>query len=151
MKKYFTLLTIIICIILSGCSANRAGTDANDIGEIPTNGNLIYEETYSPNEKYVEQEERVYNTVRIYQEEDNRITVVATSNSSFFDGLQYKYSCNDKIYASNIAIKWLTITGTQNETKDDQLVVADIAKNTEHILLLVGMKIMSPLSPRIHI
>ena len=63
--------------------------------------------------------------------EDDKIVVIATSNSLFFDGLQYEYDCDAKISPSDVEIKWLTLMGSESGSKEDQLVVVDMAISVE--------------------
>lgn len=128
MSKYiFACLILLIALIMTGCSIYRDGIGTNEVLETLINSNLIYEETFSPNDQYTKQEEdNVYNTVCIYQNDKNKITVIATSNSLFFDRLQYEYDCDEKISSSDVEIKWLTLMGSENGSEEDQLIVADI-------------------------
>ena len=117
---------------MAGCSTHRDNTRPADVLDALINSELIYEETFSPNGAYTEQEEnKVYNTVRIYQNDENRITVIASSNSLLFDGLQYKYECDKKIASSDVDIKWLALMGHENPTKENQLMVADISVSVD--------------------
>lgn len=114
---------ILIAIMTTGCFPYKENADQDVVLKT---SNLIYEETFSPNEAYAVQEDKVYNTVRVYQNDENKITVIATSNSLLFDVLQYEYDCGEKISSYDIKVKWLTLMGSENGSKTDQLMVADI-------------------------
>ena len=126
MKKYLlgSLSILILCLLVACCTANReSGYNGRDLGDY----DLVYTETISPNEEYVEREEDVvYYTVNVYQNSDNNCVVTATPNSHFFDGLEYEYQCNAKLSKSDISIKWLTIMGTEEASKENQYIIADV-------------------------
>lgn len=127
-KSIFACLIILTTLMMAGCSLYKEDTEDGEVLEALINADLIYEETFSPNGLYTEREEdTVYNTVRIYQDDKYKITVIATSNSLLFDGLQYEYDCGEKISSSDVEVKWLTLLGSEDETIEDQRVVADIA------------------------
>lgn len=117
MKKMKVIFACLIFIFGSvGCS-----NKTDDL-------NLIYEETISPNEEYVTEEENiVYYTTEIYQNDKNMITVNATSNSDFFEPIQYTIDHDEPITKDNIDIQWTTLMGNPNATKDDQLCIAYIS------------------------
>lgn len=118
------LLTYVLIMGLAGCINGQAGKLENEDTET---SDLIYESTFCPNEQYVQREEnKIYNTVRIYQADGNRVIVSATSNSLFFDGVQYEYECEEKLTADDIGVRWLTIMGSEIAVEDDQLVVAEV-------------------------
>ena len=133
MTKYiWACLMILAILMMAGCSLYKEEIRPEETLEALINSELIYEETLSPNGAYTEQEEdKVYNTVRVYQDEDDKIVVIATSHSLFFDGLQYEYDCDAKISPSDVEIKWLTLMGSESGSKEDQLVVVDIAISVE--------------------
>lgn len=128
LKYVLTCLMMLTTLILAGCSLYKEDIGAGETLDALINSDLIFAETFSPNGAYTEQEkDKVYNTVRVYQNEENRIIVIATSNSLFFDDLQYEYDCDEKIASSDIEVKWLTMMGSEIGSKEDQLMVADIA------------------------
>ena len=97
---------------------------------------LIYEETISPNEGYVEKEEDIVTyTVEIYQNEDHKILVNSKSNSSFFEPFQYEVECNTSIAKSDIDVEWTTLTGNPNQTENDQLSIAYVSISENGTLL----------------
>lgn len=111
---------------LPGCSSKD--TEKNNDFLSTQNMELIYEETISPNEAYVEKEEEIVNyTVEIYQDEDHVILVNATSNSAFFQPLQYELKADTDITKEDIDIEWTTIMGNPTPTEEDQLGIAYVS------------------------
>lgn len=91
------------------------------------NENLIYENTISPNEKFVEKEEdKVFYTIKIYQN-NNEVRVVSSSNSAFAKDISYKIESNNEITKNDINIEWQTIMGDTNFTEENQIAVAVIS------------------------
>ena len=96
---------------------------------------MIYENTISPNEEFIENDEdKVFYTIKIYQD-NNIIRVVTSSNSSFTKDISYEIKCKNKITKDDINVEWQTIMGDTNYTKENQLVVAviSISSNKEVI------------------
>ena len=90
-------------------------------------GNLIYESTEIPNEDIVQNEEdKVYQTIKIFQNESNDIIVNATSNYVGFEDLQYTFRSNSKISKEDVKVKWLTLMGSQEASEDNARVIADV-------------------------
>ena len=59
---------------------------------------LIYEETVSPNKKYVSnKKDIVHYTIKIYQEDKNKVQVYAESNSPVFENTNYSVDYNQKL------------------------------------------------------
>lgn len=116
-----------ICGITTGLSRkNREST---------IDKNMIYENTISPNEEFIDNEEdKVFYTIKIYQD-NNIIRVVTSSNSSFTKDISYEIKCENKITKDDINVEWQTIMGDTNYTKENQLVVAviSISSNKEVI------------------
>lgn len=91
------------------------------------NENLIYENTISPNEKFVEKEEdKVFYTIKIYQN-NNKVRVVSSSNSAFAKDISYEIESNNEITKNDINIEWQTIMGDTNFTEENQIAVAVIS------------------------
>ena len=64
---------------------------------------LIYEETVSPNKKYVSnKKDIVHYTIKIYQEDKNTVQVHAESNSPIFENTNYRVDYNQKISKKDI-------------------------------------------------
>lgn len=88
---------------------------------------LIYEETVSPNKKYVSnKKDIVHYTIKIYQEDKNKVYVYAESNSPIFENTNYRVDYNQKISKEDIQIKWMTLSGSTEPKKNDQLGLANV-------------------------
>lgn len=88
---------------------------------------LIYEETVSPNKKYVSnKKDIVHYTIKIYQEDKNTVQVHAESNSPIFENTDYRVDYNQKISKKDIQIKWMTLSGSTEAKKSDQLGLANV-------------------------
>ncbi len=123
MKRYGMALCV-LCLLFVGCAPQQANnTQTDDLAGYT----LVCEQTICPNEAYVEQEdERVYQTVAVYQNNADEVVVSATSNSAFFDGLQYDDVVSGTLSAEDVHITWLTLMGSEQPTEDDQLAVAEV-------------------------
>lgn len=124
--KLLYLILLLLGLVLAGCYVQSEDTDLEDSYIALINAKVIYEETTSPNGAYVEEADKVINTVRVLQDESNRVVVVATSNNGFFKPCQYEIDCDKELLESDVSVKWLTIMGAEVGTMDDQLVVARI-------------------------
>ena len=117
MKKIFTgMLVLALLASLIGCSAETitsADTSAS---------NLIYENTISPNEKYIAQES---DNIQVYQEE-NGVKVASSSNSAFSQAMSYQVETSEPITKENINVQWQTLMGNTEDSKGDQFAVADV-------------------------
>lgn len=88
---------------------------------------LIYEETVSPNKKYgSNKKDIVHYTIKIYQEDKNTVQVHAESNSPIFENTNYRVDYNQKISKKDIQIKWMTLSGSTEAKKSDQLGLANV-------------------------
>ena len=88
---------------------------------------LIYEETVSPNKKYVSnKKDIVHYTIKIYQEDKNTVQVHAESNSPVFENTNYSVDYNQKLSKEDIKIKWMTLSGSTEPKKNDQLGLANV-------------------------
>ena len=117
-----------ICILLIGCTH----TDVNDNATNLLSGDLILKDQVSPNKDYVtEEKDIVYYTVEIYQNEKNTIIVNTSSNSGFFEPIQYTVDFNKPITEDDVEIKWTTLMGNPDPSEDDQLAIADIVLKSE--------------------
>ena len=88
---------------------------------------LIYEETVSPNKKYVSnKKDIVHYTIKIYQEDKNTVQVHAESNSPIFENTNYTVDYNQKLSKEDIQIKWMTLSGSTEAKKSDQLGLANV-------------------------
>lgn len=121
MKKLIAVLTALClacALVLLGCGATSAGT-------------VIFEETISPNEKYVSSEaDVVYYTVRVTQAAPGTATVSAESNSGFFEPVSYEIACDGELSADDVSVEWTTLMGNPEPSEDDQIAVAVVSVNT---------------------
>lgn len=88
---------------------------------------LIYEEKVSPNKEYVSNKnDIVHYTIKIYQEDKNKVYVYAESNSPVFENTNYSVDYNQKLSKEDIQIKWMTLSGSTEAKKSDQLGLANV-------------------------
>ena len=122
MKKLTAVLTALClacALVLLGCGATSAGT-------------VIFEETISPNEKYVSSEaDVVYYTVRVTQAAPGTATVSAESNSGFFEPVSYEVACDGELSADDVSVEWTTLMGNPEPSEDDQIAVAVVSVRTD--------------------
>lgn len=111
---------------LIGCSSDDKREETSFVST--QNAQLIREETISPNTDYVtSQKDIVKYSVQIYQNKDNEIIVNATSNSGFFDDMQYVLESDKPISEQDVTIEWTNLMGNPKPTEDDQLAIAHIS------------------------
>lgn len=109
---------LILLLLLAGC-----GKDAQ-VSERAVPLDVIFEETVSPNEKYVESpQDRVYYTITVYGTE-NGVEVASSSNSAFFHETSYAVETTEEISADDIQVQWQTLSGNTSAAEDDELAVA---------------------------
>ena len=106
---------------------------------------LIYEEKVSPNKEYVSnKKDIVHYTIKIYQEDKNKVYVYAESNSPVFENTNYSVDYNQKLSKEDIQIKWMKLSGNTEPKENDQLGLANvkILKNgsvvNEKVISFVG-------------
>lgn len=88
---------------------------------------LIYEEKVSPNKEYVSNKKDIMHyTIKIYQEDKNKVYVYAESNSPIFENTNYRVDYKQKISKEDIQIKWMTLSGSTEPKKSDQLGLANV-------------------------
>ena len=114
------LIVGFVCGIVTGLSRKNRE-------DIIKDQNIIYKNTISPNEDFVENEkDKVYYTIEITQS-DNNIKVVASSNSSFSKDISYEIESNNKITEKDVNVEWQTIMGDTTFTKENQITTAVIS------------------------
>ena len=125
---------LLVVSSLLGCSANDTEKD-NDF--TPNEKmKLIYEETISPNEAYVEKEEDIVNyTVEVYQDENHMIFVNTSSNFAGFQPMQYEVEADTDITKDDIEIEWTTLMGNPTPRKGDLLCIAHVSVSEDGIML----------------
>lgn len=130
MKKYVKRILaggVLLCL-LTGCGGQQAAREPETPFPVSTTeADQIFTETFCVNEAYVElEEEKVYQTISVYQLEDHLIVVNAESNSAFFDGLQYTVQAEGEITSADVQVEWQTMMGSTEDTEEDQKCVADV-------------------------
>lgn len=116
LKRLVAVFLLLISMSVSGCASK-------DI--VDKNNNLIYQESISPNEKYVDNKEDVVRyIVEVYQENDETISIIAKSNSKFFEPLDHEFYINKSFSKDDITVEWTTLMGSTEATKENQLCVA---------------------------
>lgn len=87
----------------------------------------IEKDTVSPNKKYVSnKKDIVHYTIKIYQENKNKVYVYAESNSPVFENTNYSVDYNQKLSKEDIQIKWMTLSGSTEPKENDQLGLANV-------------------------
>lgn len=116
-KIGYILCVTTIMLLLTACGNGAKEPEANDSG-------LIYEETVSPNEKYVSSEEdKVFYTVQVYQDEKG-IVVQSSSNTAFAKALQYEINYDEALSKDDVEIEWTTLMGDTKDTEENQIGIA---------------------------
>lgn len=116
LKRLVAVFFLLISMSVSGCASK-------DI--VDKNNNLIYQESISPNEQYVDnQEDVVHYTVEVYQENDDTLSIHAKSNSKLFEPLDYEFYIDKSFSKDDITVEWTTLMGSTEATKENQLCVA---------------------------
>ncbi len=116
LRRLVVLFFLLISMSISGCASK-------DI--VDKNNNLIYQESISPNEKYVDnKEDVVHYTVEVYQENDDTLSIHAKSNSKLFEPLDYEFYIDKSFSKDDITVEWTTLMGSAEATKENQLCIA---------------------------
>lgn len=116
LKRLVAVFFLLISMSVSGCASK-------DI--VDKNNNLIYQESISPNEQYVDnKEDVVHYTVEVYQENDDTLSIHAKSNSKLFEPLDYEFYIDKSFSKDDITVEWTTLMGSAEATKENQLCVA---------------------------
>ena len=114
--------SIVLCLCLFFIFQNEKDTSTSN-----KDLTLVYEETVSPNKKYVsDKKDIVHYTIKIYQEDKNTVQVHAESNSPIFENTNYSVDYNQKLSKEDIQIKWMTLSGSTEAKKSDQLGLANV-------------------------
>lgn len=87
----------------------------------------VYEESVSPNKEYVsKKKDIVHYTIKVYQDDDYTVYVYVNSNSLVFENTNYSVDYNQKLSKEDIQIKWITLSGSTEAKKSDQLGLANV-------------------------
>lgn len=128
MKKQMCML--LVCVfLLVGCGGQNDKAD-NDM-KPNLEANLLYENTISPNEKYVENEaDLVYYTVKVYQETGG-LLVTSHSNSAFSKDMQYEIETDAEITKEDVSVQWQTLSGETTDSQKNQFGLAVVTVSAE--------------------
>ena len=114
--------SIVLCLSLFFMFRNEKDTSSSN-----KDLTLVYEEKVSPNKKYVsDKKDIVHYTIKIYQEDKNTVQVHAESNSPIFENTNYTVDYNQKLSKEDIQIKWMTLSGSTEPKKNNQLGLANV-------------------------
>ena len=128
MKKWMCML--LVCVFLFvGCGGQNDKAD-NDM-KPDLEANLLYENTISPNEIYVENEaDLVYYTVKVYQETGG-LLVTSHSNSAFSKDMQYEIETDAEITKEDVSVQWQTLSGETTDSQKNQFGLAVVTVSAE--------------------
>ena len=114
--------SIVLCLCLFFIFQNEKDTSTSN-----KDLTLVYEEKVSPNKEYVSnKKDIVHYTIEVYQDDDNTVYVYAESNSPIFENTNYSVEYNQKLSKEDIQIKWMTLSGSTEPKKNDQLGLANV-------------------------
>lgn len=129
MRKMAVVLVITAGLMMMGAAIFGCGSQLDGRGA--ASGEVVFEETVSPNEDYASSEEDVvYDTVRVTQDGSGTATVAAESNSAFFDPVSYEVECGGDLEPGDVSVEWTTLMGGIEPSEDDQLAVAEVSVRT---------------------
>lgn len=119
------VLVGMLAILLAGCGKNaQASGRAAPL-------DVIFEETVSPNEKYVDNpEDWVYYTITVYGTE-NGVEVASSSNSAFFHETSYVVETTEEVSKDDIQVQWQTLSGNTSAAEGDELAVAVVTVSSD--------------------
>ena len=117
LRRLVVLFFLLISMSISGCASKDVVNENKN--------NLIFQESISPNEQYVDnQEDVVHYTVEVYQENDDTLSIHAKSNSKLFEPLDYEFYIDKSFSKDDITVEWTTLMGSAEATQENQLCVA---------------------------
>ena len=126
MKRKIALLTALVLLLLSVFCACNAKSNLPAV--TASDGELIFEETVSPNKEFTDNDaDVVYYIIRVYQKSDYSLVVQPDSNSEFYRVGEYTVDCKRKITKDDISVKWETLGGSTEYSEHDQLGLADVS------------------------
>ena len=138
MRRQISILlaALLLLTLLVGCGGQNDKAD-NDT-KTDLEANLLYENTISPNEKYVENEEDlVYYTIKVYRESGG-LLVTSHSNSAFSKDMQYEVKTDAVITEENVAVQWQTLSGETTDRQDNQFGLAVVTVIDQRVISFVG-------------
>lgn len=126
MRKMAVVLAVAAGLAMLGAALFGCGSQSDGRGA--ASGEVVFEETVSPNEDYVSSEDDVvYYTVRVTQDGSGTATVAAESSSAFFDSVSYEVECGGSLEPGDVSVEWTTVMGGAESSEDDQLAVAEVS------------------------
>jgi hypothetical protein len=133
MKKNIIIYLMIIVFAIIGVYLFYSKINKKDYNVINKDSKIIYENTISPNGDYVDSEkDKIFYTIKIYQNNDNNIIVKSSSNSEFNKDIQYELEYDKEIYETDINVKWTTLMGDENYTKENQIAIAVVTISSDN-------------------
>lgn len=132
MKKNIIIYLMIIVFAIIGVYIFYSKINKKDYNVINKDSKLIYENTISPNGDYVDLEkDKVFYTIKIYQNNNNNIIVKSSSNSEFDKDIQYELEYDKEISGTDINVEWTTLMGDKNYTKENQIAIAIVTISSD--------------------
>ena len=133
LRRLVVLFFLLISMSISGCASKDVVNENKN--------NLIFQESISPNEQYVDnQEDVVHYTVEVYQENDDTLSIHAKSNSKLFEPLDYEFYIDKSFSKDDITVEWTTLMGSAEATKENQLCIAMVkVKGTNEAIRLISL------------
>lgn len=132
-KRVLAAVCLVAALCLLGCWAWLAGGDAQE-GSAAAAGRTVFEETISPNEDYVDSEEDVvYYTVRVTQDDAGVATVSSETNSAFGEPVSYEVyevDCEKDLDEDDVSVRWTTLMGSEEASEHDQIAIAVVSVRT---------------------
>lgn len=123
-KAAVVFVALMMGASLFGCASQPDGREG-------ASGEVVFEETSSPNEEYAASEEDVIrDAVRVTQDGSGTATVSTESNSAFFDPVSYEVECGGDLEPGDVSVEWTTVMGGTEPSEDDQLAVAEVSVRT---------------------
>ena len=121
MKKQMCMFLAFV-FLLVGCGGQNDKADNDTKTDLEVN--LLYENTISPNEKYVENEaDLVYYT--------GGLLVTSHSNSAFSKDMQYEIETDAEITKEDISVQWQTLSGETTDSRKNQFGLAVVTVSAE--------------------
>lgn len=124
------VIASVVMALACGCAAHAGGRGSSAVTG-RSEGDVVFEDACSPNERYVSSEDDVvYYTVRVTQDDSHAVTVTAESNWALFDPVSYTVACDRPLSEDDVSVEWTTAMGGSEDSEDDQLCVAVISVDT---------------------
>lgn len=132
-KRVLEAVCLVAALCLLGCWSWFAGRDAQE-GSAAAAGRTVFEETISPNEDYVDSEEDVvYYTVLVTQDDAGVATVSSETNSALGEPVSYEVyevDCEKGLDKDDVSVRWTTLMGSEEASEHDQIAIAVVSVRT---------------------